>query len=73
MKEEQDKKDEPVKPKSNSKLRQVWQKSGTTIGSTTTRGTTTKILIFKSKLRYSINETLQGAVPFEGLKTPNPR
>jgi 1,2-phenylacetyl-CoA epoxidase catalytic subunit len=26
MKEEQDKKDEPIKPKSNSKLRQVWQK-----------------------------------------------
>jgi len=50
--EEQVKKDEPIKPKSNSKPR---------------------ILILKSEPRYSINETMQGVVPFKELKTSNPR
>jgi hypothetical protein len=35
------------------------EEGGTTIGSTTNGGVTTGILIFKSKLRYSINELPQ--------------
>jgi hypothetical protein len=49
------------------------KEGGTTIGSATNRGTTPRIFILKSELRYSISEPSQGEVPFEGLKTPNPR
>jgi hypothetical protein len=38
-----------------------------------TGGTTTRILILKNELGYSISEPSQGEVPFGGLKTPNPR
>jgi hypothetical protein len=42
------------------------EEGGTTIGSATSGGITT-ILVLKSKPKYSINEPLQGGVPFGGL------
>ena len=56
-KEEQAKNDEPVKSEIKFKTKTgLVEKGGTTIGSVTTGGTATRILIHKSKLRYSINE-----------------
>jgi hypothetical protein len=49
------------------------EEGGTTIGSITNGGTTPRIFILKSELRYSISEPSQGEVLFGGLKTPNPR
>jgi hypothetical protein len=59
-----------IKLKTNTGLT---EEGGTTIESTTTRGTTTRILILKSELRYSINKTSQGGVLSGGLKILNPR
>ena len=48
---------EPVKPKSKLGTKTgLAEEGGITIGSATIGGTTTRILIFKSKPRYSINE-----------------
>jgi hypothetical protein len=44
---------------------------GTTIGSATNGGTTTRILILKSKPRYSISEPPQERALSEGLQNPN--
>jgi hypothetical protein len=45
---------------------------GTTIGSATNGGTTTRILILNSKLRYSISEPPQERALPRGLQNPNP-
>jgi hypothetical protein len=47
------------------------EEGGTTIGSATNGGTTTRILIFKSEPRYSISEPLQERALFGGLQNPN--
>ena len=43
----------------NKEEEQVKKEGGTAIGSATLGGTTTRILIFKSEPRYSINELPQ--------------
>jgi hypothetical protein len=48
------------------------KEGGTTIGSATNGGTTTRILILKSDPRYSISEPPQERALSGGLKNPNP-